>query len=235
LKKIVIIPARMASTRLPGKPMLMAGGKPLVHWTYEQAKKTEADQVIVATPDKKIADYCLLHGLVYWPTPDDLPTGTHRCAFVAKELQSTMDDFVVIDMQVEYPLVSPEDVNRLWSPSPLEINTLVEVPVNATDEFDRNIVKTVISEIYKKCFWFSRAPMVGSLFHVGIYSYTMRTLLSLGQMPQTRLSKAESLEQLAWIEHGYSVIPFVMDSSTVSIDCPDDWQKFLAMVESKND
>ncbi len=241
MKKIIMIPARMDSKRLPGKPMLVAGGKPLVHWTYERAKRTEADYVIVATPDREIGRYCREHGLIFWPTRKDHPTGTHRCAEVLEELQRGPSEIgVVVNWQVDEPLVEPGAVNRLmgvFRGAEIRIATIV-----SRDELhgpdDSNTVKAAMSNDHaywnRQVQWFSRAPMLGSVGHCGVYAFCPNMLLGLGGLEPTRLSKAESLEQLAWIEAGFKIGAIETERLPLSINTQADWEEFKRRSKDDN-
>lgn len=231
-KTAIIIPARMESTRFPGKPMAKADGRPLVHWTYDRAKQTIADHVIVATPDREIARYCDMNGLIWRPTREDHPTGTHRCAEVFEQIKA--DVGLVLNWQVNEPLVEPEDVNRLIE-SEYITGTLVANPLvgkEACGYHKTNTVKTVMSPINMRCYWFSRAPMAGAYFHCGVYAFLPNVLRALGKQTPSKHSLAESLEQLTWIDHGYAIYGVqIKGKFPLSINTPEDFAEFREVVE----
>lgn len=231
-KKVIVIPARMASNRLPGKPMLEAAGKSLVQWTYERARATEADHVIVATGDAKIAHHCQQVGMTWMLTTGDHQSGTSRTAEIFTKLEPEVRQRVqvIVNWQVDEPMVEPSDVNKLMAMRISSIGTLVcanqgiSLPLH-----DSNVTKVVWS--HNRCHWFSRAPMRGAGFHVGLYSFTPFLLQAVSLLKQSRLSMLESLEQLTWLENGFALVPVEVRQLPLSIDTPEDWVKFKQMKE----
>ncbi len=237
-KSIIVIPARMESNRFPGKPMAMAGGKSLVHWVYERAKQTSADFVIVATPDPVIAGYCEEHGLTWWGSLEEAVTGTHRCAAVLSGLERSLDVGVVVNWQCDEPLVDPAEVDRAieWCSCGHRVITLVAPgPLRRMD--DPNIVKVAVAE-NGRCHWFSREEVVcdgrsgAAKAHCGVYAFPAVLLKQLGSCLPTALSRAKSLEQLAWLEHGYHIFASEMPELPLSINTPADFDAFQRIVES---
>ena len=234
-KKIVIIPARMASNRLPGKPMLEAAGKPLVQWTYEQAKMTDADHVIVATGDAAIAYHCQRAGMIWMLTTGDHSNGTSRVAEVFAKLKPEIRQqvFMVVNWQVDEPMVAPSDANVLMAMRVSTIGTLVcsnrETSLAADDS---STTKVVWSNDH--CHWFSRAPMGGAGVHVGLYSFTPFLLRAASLLKPSRLSVLESLEQLTWLENGLPLKPVEIPRVPLSINTPEDWEKFRQSKEQEN-
>lgn len=256
MNTVIVIPARMDSERLPGKPMLMAGGKPLVHWTYDRARRTKADRVIVATPDDEIAVYCQENGLEWRPTLDDTPTGTLRCLeatvfpnpdwtpewmadpkqrWKEKKLLQQMD--VLVNWQVDEPLVEPSDVDRL-----IEVTQFVEGSIQ-TLVWDgdvggcgpkRDLVKVVTSG-GGWIRWFSRATLFAAAeaYHCGVYAFPAKALGAVKEAGTTVMSRAESLEQLAWLEAGLTMRALRMDRLPLSVNTPADWEEFKGIVEEK--
>ena len=234
ISSVIIIPARMASERFPGKPMAMAGGKPLLEWTWLRAQQTNCDHVLIATPDREIGQYCQDKGILWRPSSEELPTGTHRCADVAAHMKRKFD--VVVDWQVDEPLVDPQAVDRLvdFVQNRRDVVGTLAAPFVWDEFYNTNVVKVAVSKgenIHPKdqnrCNWFSRGELGGSMAHIGVYAFGWHTLGDLGRMPPTMLSKAESLEQLAWIERGIRV--FEVDAKLpLSINTPEDFEKFKA-------
>ncbi len=237
-KTAVIIPCRMGSTRLPGKPMKVIGGLPLVHWTYNQAKRAIADYVIVTSPDREVGQYCRDNGLTWFPTSNDPSTGTHRCAELLEHFRPGNGIDRIVCWQVDEPLVSPLDVNKLLIRIPINsthhhIHTLVSMPTKDIKEYDYNTIKAAVSK-NGRAHWFSRAPMKGSLLHCGIYAYRLETLMELGRKTPTMLSNAESLEQLAWIENDFEVWTVSIGNFLpLSINIEKDLIKFQKLVEEE--
>ena len=237
-KKIVIIPARMASNRLPGKPMLEAAGKPLVQWTYEQAKMTDADHVIVATGDAEIARHCQETRMIWMLTTSEHPNGTSRVAEVFAKLKPEVQEqvYTIVNWQVDEPMVEPTDANALMAMRVSSIGTLVcSGPkkfrsAEYTDEPDA--VKVVWS--CNHCHWFSRTPMRGAGFHVGLYSFTPFLLRTASMLIPSRLAKLESLEQLTWLENGLPLKPVEIENLPLSINTSEDWKTFKQLKEQEN-
>jgi 3-deoxy-manno-octulosonate cytidylyltransferase (CMP-KDO synthetase) len=228
-KSLIVIPARMASKRLPGKPLLMAGGQALVHWTYAQAKQTKADHVVIATPDREIANYCQENGLTWMTTAEDHPNGTSRCWEIVSRSKVEFD--VVVNLQTDEPCVSPEAVDFLITKTGEAghgINTVIHPDCNTEQSFDINTTKVVFSN--GKCHWFSRGLMRGAGVHVGAYSFTTHKLSTVTKTP-SKYAEAESLEQLTWIEAGEQIGYVEVDKVPLSINTEKDWKKFKEMVE----
>jgi len=230
-KTSIIIPTRMESERLPGKPMLTAAGKPLVHWTYLQAKKTDADYVVVATNSREVAQYCQENKLSWKATSDRHPNGTSRCMEVFSRMKPWMREAVktIINWQVDEPLIPPGNVDRLLCQRVGTIGTLV-CP-NRPEEDDCNQVKVVYSQ--NKCHWFSRAPMAGAGIHVGIYAFCPALLQMVSLMEVSKYAEEEKLEQLTWVEGGFVVHPIEIETLPLSINSAEDWEKFKTMKESE--
>lgn len=236
-KVVAIIPARMASSRLPGKPLIDIGGKPLLWHTYMAAKACKSIwKVLVTSPDKSVNQYCESNGLTWFPSTPDCPTGTHRCAEVASLMDKKLGaDYIVVNWQVDEPMVEPEWVDELVAAclenSLMDICTLV-APANPELYADRDTVKVAVSE-RSLCMWFSRVPMAGSEVHCGIYAYTSTVLSNLGKLRSTRLSTAESLEQLAWLEAGWYVKAVRIPRLPLSVNSPGDPERLAATMEEK--
>jgi len=234
-KKIVVIPARMASKRLPGKPMLEAAGKPLVQWTYEQARATIADQVIVATGDAEIVRHCQRNKMTWMLTAGDHPNGTSRIAEVFAKLEPEVQQqsTVVVNWQVDEPMVMPSDANSLMAMRVSSIGTLVyrRLPnaAGASHCKSSGLVEVVWSN--DRCHWFSHAPMQGAGIHVGLYSFTPFLLRTVSLLKPSRLAVLESLEQLTWLENGFVLKPVEIGSLPLSINTLEDWEKFKWLKE----
>ena len=143
--KVILIPARMESKRLPGKPLLEAGGKTLIQWVYELARKTKTDEVYVTTPDDRLVRYCCSKDIRVFKTSIEAPSGTHRCA------EACLADFeVIVNLQVDEPLVSASDIDFLFYDIS-DIGTLV-APLEDKDRSSPNVVKVATS--VSGCHWF---------------------------------------------------------------------------------
>ena len=234
MKTIIIIPARMGSSRFPGKPLAPVNGIPLVHWTYNQARRL-SNLVIVATPDREIAHYCEKNNLAWRPTMIHHPTGTHRAAEVIRQMRdgAVGQKDLVINWQVDEPFVDPNDVaqfNRRFG-----FKTLFgELRDHLL--FDSNLVKVAVGD-QNRCLWFSRAPMRGAKEHIGVYGFEASKLIELEKIEPTSLSKAESLEQLTWIEKLPNdwITGFPIEGEIpLSINTPEDLELMQEIVGNAN-
>lgn len=200
--KIIIIPARMDSKRLPGKPLMDIAGRPLLQWTYDAACLTQADRVYVATDDDEIVIYCGNNDIDFIVTEKEHPNGTSRCKEALEQLMLQHKDIKkVVNWQVDEPMVEPDDVNKLLKneTTPLGIDTLV-VENKSNDAFTR----AVYSEISKMCHWFSRVK-ISNWQHIGIYAYNRDTLRILPKLSVSSYAVRASLEQLTWLEHDFVI------------------------------
>ncbi len=229
-RTLIVIPARMASKRFPGKPMAMVCGKPLVHRTYLRAEKAGANLVVMTTPDDEIEQYCYNNGLTCIASPLDCLTGTHRCSEVANR-EDGYD--VVVNWQVDEPLVEPIWVDRLVAEARDRwmICTLI-APIGNNQWQDENVVKVSVSNDY--CHWFSRGHLRGALGHIGVYAYPRETLLELGRLKSTALSQAEGLEQLVWLENHFPIRAVQVGRLPLSINVPKDLDKLQLLLENEN-
>jgi len=230
MKSIIIIPARMQSVRLPGKPMLDIGGHPLVRRTAEQARLTGADAVLVVSPDKIICRYCQDNGIPWMASPDDIPSGTARCAEVYRRLKDEYD--VVVNWQVDEPCVAATAVDSLIdlaADEEWDAATLCG-PLPKAERDNENTVKAVIDED-GRIMWFSRKNLEGSVGHCGIYAFGADELLFIEDgMQPSRLSKIASLEQLTWIENRYAIGAWHLGELPPSVDTPEDLEKVRAAI-----
>lgn len=207
----IVIPARMDSTRLPGKPLRrLAGGRFLLDEVVTQARQVTA-YVAVTSPDAVVESHCRVRRYAFVRTtgfaPDGgqkYPTGTHRAAAV-QEYAGWKNIITIINWQVDEPNVPPSwvaNLARLMQEENWEIGTLV-APVLDRREFLASPARVKARVRDGKCLGFSRAE--GELEHVGIYAFRPDALICLGKLPPSEKSVAESLEQLAWLEAGWEI------------------------------
>lgn len=242
MKILGVIPARYASTRFPGKPLVRIHGKSMIQRVYEQAIKSKSlSEVIVATDDERIAAEVSDFGGRYVMTGDNHLSGTDRCA----EVVSGKPGFdAVINIQGDEPYIDPSQIDLLAScfdDDDVQIATLIkEIHTNA-ELFNTNIPKVVINH-REQAIYFSRQTIPylrnhdqeqwvsAHLFykHIGIYGYTCPALLKITKLPPSTLELSESLEQLRWVEHGYNIQTKVTDIETIAIDTPEDLQRIIA-------
>ncbi|WP_207535131.1 3-deoxy-manno-octulosonate cytidylyltransferase [Desertivirga arenae] len=244
-KILGVIPARYASTRFPGKPLIDIEGKSMIQRVYEQALKTQKlDEVVVATDDERILMHVRAFGGRAILTADTHQSGTDRCAEVAQKLPG-FD--IIINIQGDEPFIDPKQIDMVCScfaPSDTVLATLVK-PITTEEElFNVNSPKVVLNKL-SEAIYFSRATiphvrgteqnewlkMHQFYKHIGIYGYRIDTLQSITRLPVSILEKTEALEQLRWIENGYRIKVAVTDIETTAIDTPDDLKKVLNQIQ----
>ncbi len=232
MKHIIIIPCRMDSKRLPGKPLFTVRGKALLHYVYDQAKRTSADHVVVTAPDREIGQYCSDYGLTFFPSSSEFENGTQRCADVAAKMAKKIgSDFKVVNWQVDEPMVLPSDVENLIQGSVRAIYTLI-YPLPAKDLGNPHIVKVAVT-LSHDCLWFSRGSMLVRHGHTGIYCYNQTLLSMLAELETTVISQNESLEQLTWLENGFEIRAATLQlTAPLSINTIEDWNCFAQIVEN---
>ena len=241
MKTAIVIPARYASSRLPGKPLLKATGKYLVQHVYENACRTRADAVIVATDDARIAAAVASFGGRFMMTRDDHPSGTDRVAEVARRL----DADIVVNLQGDEPQLDPAilDVlpDLLAGDSEADMATLA-VPMTALEQWrDPNCVK-VVCDRQGRALYFSRSPIPfvrdgvpdflkqpsRFLQHLGLYAYRREFLLHLATLPPEPLEELEKLEQLRVLALGHKIAVGVVEHAGRGVDTPADYERFVA-------
>jgi 3-deoxy-manno-octulosonate cytidylyltransferase (CMP-KDO synthetase) len=235
MKILGIIPARYASTRFPGKPLVQINGKSMIQRVYEQVlKATSVSEVVIATDDQRIADEAERFGGRYVLTGEH-QSGTDRCAEVAYGI-SGYD--AIINIQGDEPFIDPSQINLLascFNERDVEIATLVKEIHTETELFNANIPKVVLDD-QQRAIYFSRQtiPYIRNqensnwltahryFKHIGIYGYTHKALMEVTKLAPTTLELAENLEQLRWVEHGYKIQTRITDIETIAIDTPAD-------------
>jgi 3-deoxy-manno-octulosonate cytidylyltransferase (CMP-KDO synthetase) len=229
----IIIPARYASTRFPGKPLALIHGKPMIQHVFEAAASSSANQVYVATDDERIANCVNSFGGQAIMTSPTLPSGTDRCGAAARQL-NLPDNDVIINVQGDEPFITKDIINLLihqFDNPNTEIATLTSLITKAEEINDPNKVKLVFDKNHK-AIYFSRytIPYLRNpeqftpqyYKHIGIYGYKHQVLQQLIQLPESDLEKSEKLEQLRWIENGYSIHVAECQYEGIGIDTPED-------------
>jgi 3-deoxy-manno-octulosonate cytidylyltransferase (CMP-KDO synthetase) len=241
---VAVIPARYASTRLPGKPLVPLAGKPMVQHVYERTKlASTVNRVIVATDDRRIIDAVRAFGGEARMTRADHRTGTERIAEVAAH--ETGDVFV--NVQGDEPLIDPTAIDTavqaLLEGEPAQIAT-VATPIRVTaDIMDPNIVKTVL-DFDENALYFSRAPIpwvrdtqhkvhVKYWKHLGLYVFQRDALLEYPTLPQGELERIEQLEQLRWLENGWKIRVAEVEHDAVSVDVAEDVVRVEKLIEDE--
>ena len=239
MKFIALIPARYASTRFPGKPLAMLGGKSVIQRVYEQVSKA-VDETYVATDDQRIFDAVEAFGGKVVMTRSDHKSGTDRIEEAAEKIGGDYD--VVVNVQCDEPFIQASQIDTVChcvDDPTTQIATLGKPFGNDIEAISNpNSPKIVVD---KKGFalYFSRSiiPFVRGkeaaewpssypfLKHLGLYAYRRNVLREVTQLPQGVLEKAESLEQLRWLENGYKIRVGLTDVETVGIDTPADLER----------
>lgn len=230
MKTLIVIPARYASTRLPGKPLLRIAGVPLVVRVLRQAMRcTSVTDVLVAADDERIAEVVRAEGGQVMLTPPDLPSGGDRVAFAAREYGPAD---IVFNIQVDDPLVGPDMVDPLTElltkDAGVSLGVLAKAIEKKEEEEDPGIVKMVFDE-NMKALYFSRSPIPfrrnpGAVMykHIGPYAYRRDFLLRFCQWEPTPLERSESLEMLRVLEKGHEIRCLETDRDTIEVDSPRD-------------
>lgn len=249
---VAIIPARYASTRFPGKPLAVLGGKTIIERVVAQASKV-FDQVYVATDDRRIFDAVEAAGARAVMTSEHHRSGTDRCREAYERSGSRAD--VVVNIQGDEPFIHPEQLRQLcacFDDPRVEIATLARPfdPARGYDALENPNSPKVVVDSRGRALLFSRSvvPYIRgherrewpSLFpyltHIGLYGYRADTLKRITELPPSPLEVAESLEQLRWLENGYYIRVALSDYPTVGIDTPQDLEQakqYLKRLESK--
>lgn len=243
-----IIPARYASTRFPGKPLIDIGGKSMIQRVYEQASKSELlSEVIVATDDQRILDHISAFGGLAQMTSADHQSGTDRCAEVALKYPGSD---VFINIQGDEPFIDPKQIDLLckcFEQPDVNLATLIKQIANFSELTNNNTPKVVINSL-NEAIYFSRTPIPflrnhefnewlnhrAYFKHIGIYGYRKETLHQITRLPVSGLEQAEALEQLRWIENGLRIKVAVTDVENLAIDTPQDLEHALLTVDLAN-
>ncbi|MBF0135383.1 MAG: 3-deoxy-manno-octulosonate cytidylyltransferase [Magnetococcales bacterium] len=231
---VAIIPARYASTRLPGKPLADIAGKPMIQHVYERAAQARLDRVLVATDDERIQQAVLAFGGDVIMTSPDHPSGTDRVAEAARTLEADL----IVNVQGDEPLLHPHMLDQLLEPmrtdSTIPMGTLAHPLTDPIDFFSADVVKVVCNR-EGFALYFSRAPIPfardqkgvasGVLRHIGLYVYRADFLQHFARMNPTPLEQMEKLEQLRALENGFPLRVVVTTFSATGVDTATDLDK----------
>lgn len=236
---MIVIPARMASTRFPGKPLCDLLGKPMIQWVYERAREAGiADRIVVATPDEEIADRCRGFGAEAILTRPDHASGTDRLAEVAGRSPAE----VYVNVQGDEPLIDPSSIaacaNPLLDRGDIEVGSVYsECP---PEEFDNPAVVKVVTDREGFALYFSRFPIpyprnprADVKKHVGIYAYRRNALIGFASLTPGPLERAESLEQLRFLENGGRIFMARGAGSALAVDTPEQAEQVRAILAAK--
>ena len=236
---VAVIPARFASTRLPGKPLLAETGKTLIQHVYEQVRKVKGlDRIVVATDDDRIFQAVKAFGGEAVMTSNRHPTGTDRIAEAVKNI----DCAKVLNVQGDEPEIEPELIESLIPllDQDAEMATLAVPFQNPQDALLSHRVKVVIDRHHNALYFsrsripYSNGTVTPALLHLGLYGYTKNFLQRYVTLDSTPLEQAEKLEQLRALEHGYKIkVGIVKAKSLGGIDTPEDYAAFVKRLRER--
>ena len=253
MKKVLgVIPSRYESTRFPGKPLVDIAGKSMIQRVYEQcAKANRLTKIVVATDDKRIYDHVLDFGGNAMITMDTHQSGTERCGEVVEKFEEKDEFFdIVVNIQGDEPFISPDQINKvveiLWKDDQAEIGTLAKKITTKEELFNENVVKLVMTENEgdgepRDALYFSRHPIpfvrgveenkwldkADFYKHIGIYAFNMDDFHEIIQIEYAMLEKAESLENLRWLSHHFTIQVAEIEEDITGIDTPEDLEKVM--------
>lgn len=235
----VVIPARYASTRLPGKPLLDIGGKPMLQHTWERARQSQAQRVIIATDDERIRHAAEGFGAEVFMTQAEHESGSDRICEVVNELELD-DSGTVINVQADEPMLPAEAIDtvaeNLISRAEFGMATLCEPITNENDYIQPSSVK-VVFDIHGRALYFSRAPIPAGTSlpeqcyrHIGIYAYRVETLRAFVSWPVAPAEEVERLEQLRALHNGVAIhVALAPCAIPAGVDTPADLEAVRAL------
>lgn len=242
----VLVPARLASTRLPGKPLLDIGGLPMVVRVARQAQRSGAADVVVATDAQEVAAACQAHGVRHVMTRADHASGSDRLAEACERL-GLEGDHIVVNVQGDEPLIEPsliERCARLLDEHPdCPVGTVAHPIDEPTEWLNPNVVKVVL-DAAGRALYFTRAPVPfhrdgapgqlptdpAPLRHLGLYAYRAGFLRRFPSLPQAPMERTEALEQLRVLWHGERIAVHVTDQAPgTGVDTPQDLERVRAL------
>lgn len=245
-KTVVIIPARLSSTRLPNKPLADIGGKTMIERVYLQAKKAGISDIYVACDGEKIAGEVSKFGGKAIITNPNLPSGTDRIYHALKQIKNGEEFDIVLNLQGDLPAIDPEVIKSAEEAlieSDADIATVASVITKDSEINNPNVVKIAIAfdknPKFGHALYFSRSPIPygsGSYYHhIGIYAYKKSALEKFVLLPPSLLEKRESLEQLRALENNMRIAVKIVDSHPFSVDTAEDLQRIIQLIRNKDD
>ncbi|QDO96151.1 3-deoxy-manno-octulosonate cytidylyltransferase [Ferrovibrio terrae] len=241
---IVLIPSRLASTRLPDKPLADIHGLPMIVHCLRRAQEAGFARVAVACGDQAIADAIQAHGGEAVLTDPNHPSGSDRIFEALQKLDPQARHDAVINLQGDLPAIDPKVISAVLTPladPAIDIATLATPIVDQHEVDDRNVVKAVLSlapgETIGRALYFSRRPVPGGegplWHHIGIYAYRRAALERFVSLKPSPLEKRESLEQLRALENGMSIAAAVVDTLPLGVDTPADLARIRAAMQPR--
>lgn len=240
---IVLIPARMQATRLPGKPLADIHGKPMILHVLDRAREAGIGAVAIATDDDAIRDTVETAGGQVVMTRADHQTGSDRIFEALGRLSGADEVSIIVNLQGDLPTIEPESIRRVVAPLEDPAVDIATLAVEITDEEEKtnpNVVKVVgtpVGENQLRALYFTRATAPaneGPLYHhIGIYAYRRGALERFVKLPQAPLEKREKLEQLRALENGMRIDVAIVDAVPLGVDTPADLEKARALLAGK--
>ncbi|MBF0284356.1 MAG: 3-deoxy-manno-octulosonate cytidylyltransferase [Magnetococcales bacterium] len=246
---LVVIPARYASSRLPGKPLARIAGVPMVVHVCRRAALAQVDRVLVAADDPRIVEAVTHAGFEAVMTRADHPSGTDRVAEAAREWSG-----IVVNVQGDEPLIDPDAIDAAVAPlredPALPMSTLAH-PLHDPDDYANPNVVKLVRNLRGDALYFSRLPIPffrdlplnhagsaavppGVLRHIGLYAFRADFLQTFAQLPPTFLEQAEKLEQLRALEHGHAIRAVLTDHAPIGVDTPEDLERVRRLLAAEN-
>ena len=246
MKTLCIIPARYASTRLPGKPLALIGGKPMIQWVYERACAADLiDKVVVATDNEEIKATVEVFGGNVKMTSPELVSGTDRAAAALDGEEAE----IIVNLQGDEPFIEPALLSRMvqvFANPEIEMATPIKRIANLNELINPNFVRVVRDKMHF-ALYFSRAvvPFVRDIpekqqwlerhrfyKHIGIYAYRKNLLLKLTALPQSSLEQSERLEQLRALENGIKIYTLETEYESTGVDTPEDLEFVNKLIQN---
>ncbi len=241
---IVIIPARYASTRLPGKPLIKIDGKPLIQWVFESALQIKnANEVIIVTDDVRVERVAKSFRARVMMSPSNIKSGSERVGFAAKSIDAEL----IVNLQGDEPFISSETVDeaiRVLQDNPqINISTL-GCPLKSEDEWGNPSAVKILVDSEMNAIYFSRSkipffrdsrfhPIHELLKHIGVYVFRKKFLMQFLEWKETPLEKIEKLEQLRVLEHGHKIRVVKTEKNSFGVDTPEDVAYIEALIRKK--
>jgi 3-deoxy-manno-octulosonate cytidylyltransferase (CMP-KDO synthetase) len=229
-KILGVIPARLDSTRLPGKPLREICGRPMIDWVYQNARQaTSLHHLLVATDAQEVESYCRQHDIPVMMTSREHKSGTDRLA----EVMAKHAAEIYVNIQGDEPMITADHLERLLSPfrvAPATQVSTLKVPIDAQTALDRNVVK-VTTDLAGRALYFSRARIpfdrdgsdeVQYFKHQGFYAFTADALNKFHHLAASPLEKLEKLEQLRFLENGIDIVVVETPHDTIGVDTEED-------------
>ena len=239
-KILTIIPARLASTRLPNKPLADICGKPMIQRVYEQALAANLGDVVIACDGEEIADTAKKFGAKFVLTNPDLPSGTDRIYAALQALNSSAE--IIVNLQGDLPNIDPKVISAAAKAAlraDCDIATVASKIKNEAEITNPNVVKIAIAQS-GRALYFSRSPIPHSkktsddfFHHIGIYAYKKSALEKFVKLPQSNLEQRESLEQLRALENDMKIFVEIVDAHPLSVDTKEDLEVVTKLISGR--